>query len=73
MSVWSSKHQYQHRSDDFSNKEPPMENLVYSVAGVIMLIVAFMLLKRVASCMIKALLLLVIVAILTAIYYMYLH
>ncbi len=49
-----------------------MENLGYYIFVLVALIVAFLVVKRVASCMIKSVILLALVVALAAIYYLYL-
>lgn len=48
-----------------------MENLGYYIFVLVALIVAFLVVKRVASCMIKSVILLALVVALAAIYYLY--
>ena len=50
-----------------------MDNFGYYVAGLILLIVGFLVMKKVASCMIKTVVILVLVAALVAVYYLYLR
>lgn len=50
-----------------------MDNFGYYVAGLILLIVGFLVMKKVASCMIKTVITLVLVAVLVAVYYLYLR
>lgn len=50
-----------------------MDNFGYYVAGLILLIVGFLVMKKVASCMIKTVVTLVLVATLVAVYYLYLR
>ncbi|MCI6829812.1 MAG: sulfate transporter [Prevotella sp.] len=50
-----------------------MDNFGYYVAGLILLIVGFLVMKKVASCMIKTVVTLVLVAVLVAVYYLYLR
>lgn len=50
-----------------------MDNFGYYVAGLILLIVGFLVMKKVASCMIKTVVTLVLVAALVAVYYLYLR
>lgn len=48
-----------------------MENIGYYIFVLVSLIVAFLVVKRVASCMIKSVILLALVVALAAIYYLY--
>ncbi|MBQ6548450.1 MAG: hypothetical protein IJL82_00785 [Prevotella sp.] len=48
-----------------------MENIGYYIFVLVALIVAFLVVKRVASCMIKSVILLALVVALAAIYYLY--
>ena len=48
-----------------------MENIGYNIFVLVALIVAFLVVKRVASCMIKSVILLALVVALAAIYYLY--
>ena len=50
-----------------------MDNFGDYVAGLILLIVGFLVMKKVASCMIKTVVTLVLVAALVAVYYLYLR
>lgn len=50
-----------------------MENIGYSVLGVIALIIVFLLIKKVASCLIKSIIFILALAVLAAIYYMYMR
>ncbi|MGM9732853.1 MAG: sulfate transporter [Prevotella sp.] len=50
-----------------------MDNFGYYVAGLILLIVGFLVMKKVASCMIKTVVTLVLVAALAVVYYLYLR
>lgn len=50
-----------------------MDNFGYYVAGLILLIVGLLVMKKVASCMIKTVITLVLVAVLVAVYYLYLR
>ena len=50
-----------------------MDNFGYYVAGLILLIVGFLVMEKVASCMIKTVVTLVLVAVLVAVYYLYLR
>ena len=50
-----------------------MDNFGYYVAGLILLIVGFLVMKKVASCMIKTVITLVLVAVLVAVYSLYLR
>ena len=50
-----------------------MENLVYYAAMLAAIIIAFLIIKRVVSCMIRTVVTLVLIAILAYIYYMYLR
>ena len=50
-----------------------MDNFGYYVAGLILLIVGFLVMKKVASCMSKTVVTLVLVAVLVAVYYLYLR
>lgn len=50
-----------------------MDNIVYSALGVIALIVVFFVVKKVASCLIKSVVLIVALAVLAYVYYMYLR
>ena len=50
-----------------------MDNFGYYVAGLILLIVGFLVMKKVASCMIKTVVTLVLVAALVAVFYLYLR
>ena len=48
-----------------------MTNFGYYVAGLILLIIAFLVIKKVASCMIKTVVTISLVIILVATYYLY--
>lgn len=48
-----------------------MTNFGYYVAGLILLIIAFLVIKKVASCMIKTFVTIILVIILVATYYLY--
>ena len=48
-----------------------MENIGYYIFVLVALVVAFLVVKRVASCMIKSVILLALVVALAAIYYLY--
>ena len=50
-----------------------MDNFGYYVAGLILLIDGFLVMKKVASCVIKTVVTLVLVAALVAVYYLYLR
>lgn len=50
-----------------------MDNFGYYVAGLILLIVGFLVMKKVASCMIKTVVTMVLVVALVAVYYLYLR
>ena len=53
-----------------------MDNFIYSdflyyLFGIVVLVVVFLLMKKVASCLIKSIVMLAIMAILGAVYYIY--
>ncbi len=48
-----------------------MENILYYVFALVVLVVAFTILKKVASCMIKSVVMIALVLVLLAIYYLY--
>lgn len=48
-----------------------MENIGYSLFSIIAVIVVFFLLKKIAGCMIKSVIMLVLVAVLAAVYFAY--
>jgi hypothetical protein len=50
-----------------------MENLGYYLFALAAIIVAFMVVKKVASCMIKSVVMLVVIAILAFVYFMYIR
>ena len=50
-----------------------MTNFGYYVAGLILLIIAFFVIKKVASCMIKTVVTLALVLLLAPVYYLYLR
>ena len=50
-----------------------MDNIGYYVAMLAAIIIAFLIIKRVVSCMIRTVVTLVLIAILAYIYYMYLR
>ncbi len=50
-----------------------MDTFIYSLVSVIALIVVFFLIKKIAGCMIKSVIMLIVVAVLAAIYFLYLR
>ena len=50
-----------------------MENLGYALFSVIALIVVFFLVKKIAGCMIKSVIMLLVAAVLEAVYFFYLN
>lgn len=50
-----------------------MNSFGYYVAGLILLIIGFLIAKKVASCMVRAIVTLVLVVALAAVYYIYLR
>lgn len=48
-----------------------MDDLLYSVFGIVVLVLAFFLMKKVASCLIKTIVTVIIAVILGVIYYAY--
>ena len=50
-----------------------MENLGYYLFALAAIIVAFMVVKKVASCIIKSVVMLVVIAILAFVYFMYIR
>lgn len=50
-----------------------MNNFEYYIACLVLLIVGFLIFKKVASCMIKTVITLILVVVLAAIYYLYLR
>ena len=50
-----------------------MENIVYYIAMLAVVIIAFLIIKRVVSCMVRSIVTLVLVAVLAYIYYTYLR
>lgn len=48
-----------------------MENFTYYIFCLIAVVVAFFVLKKIAGCLIRTIILAVVVAVLAAIYYMY--
>ena len=50
-----------------------MENLGYALFSVIALFVVFFLVKKIAGCMIKSVIMLLVAAVLAAVYFFYLN
>lgn len=50
-----------------------MENIIYYIAMLAAVIIAFLIIKRVVSCMVRSIVTLVLVAVLAYIYYTYLR
>lgn len=50
-----------------------MNNFGYYIAGLILLIIGFLIAKKVASCMVKAIITLILIVILATVYYLYLR
>ncbi len=50
-----------------------MDTTVYSLVSIIAIILVFFLIKKIAGCMIKSVIMIVLVAVLAAIYFLYLR